>query len=272
MPEGDTVFRAAHQLDAALAGKELSRAELRHPRLATVELAGHGVLGARSAGKHLFIRFTGNLSLHNHLRMDGLWQVGAPSARWQRPAHQARAVLGTTDRLAIGFHLHELAMVRTDHEHRLLAGLGPDLLDPHWTDQWTDEIVGRLRAMPTAELSTALLDQRVMAGVGNLYATEVCFLLGRTPWTLLSELDDQQLARAVDLSRQLLSANAWRAEQSTTGELRRGRRTWVYERSRTGCFSCGGRVHRAKHGAERVSRVAFYCPRCQTGPVRDGQH
>ncbi|MQA07175.1 MAG: DNA glycosylase [Pseudonocardiaceae bacterium] len=266
MPEGDVVFRTAHRLEDALSGKPLVRAELRHPSLSTVELVDRTVCGVRSVGKHLFIRFSGELSLHNHLRMDGLWQIIPQGKRWRRPAHQARVILGTADRLAVGFHLHELRLLDTKNEHRMVEGLGPDLLDPQWTDTHTETAVRAILADPEREISAALLDQRVMAGVGNLYSTEVCFLLGRTPWTPIGELSGVEVRESVELCRKLLFANAWRVEQSTTGQLEKGREHWVYGRGRQGCFRCGGPVRRAKHGSGSQPREAYFCPRCQTGP------
>lgn len=276
MPEGDTVFLAARRLHGALSGHPLRRAELRHPRLSTVELEGCTVDGVHSVGKHLFVRFSGELSLHHHLRMDGVWQILRPGGRWRYPAHQARAVLTTVDTTAVGFRLHDMRLVRTPEEHRLVAHLGPDLLDPQWTDEHTERAARALLSDPDRELSAALLDQRVMAGVGNLYATEVCFLLGRTPWTPVSELDSDHAREIVLLCRKLLHANALRDEQSTTGELAHGRQHWVYDRVRHGCFRCGGPVRRAGHGTGgrqpgtgEQPRVGYYCPGCQSGPVPD---
>ena len=133
MPEGDTVHLAAKRLHAALAGRALVRGELRHPRLVEHDLAGRTVLEVRSVGKHLFTRFDDGRSLHSHFRMDGAWHLYRPGMRWQRPAHQARAVLETVDRVAVGFALHDLELLPTVEEARLVGHLGPDLLDPAGT-------------------------------------------------------------------------------------------------------------------------------------------
>ncbi|MFC4001102.1 DNA-formamidopyrimidine glycosylase family protein [Prauserella oleivorans] len=264
MPEGDTVFLTGRTVDKALAGHTLTRTDFRHPALATVDLAGRDVLGVRTVGKHLFFRFSGALSLHSHLKMDGAWRVFRPGARWNMPAHHARAVLASAEAEVVGFRVHDLALVRTGEEHRLVGHLGPDLLDPEWTDEHAGRAARALAADPDRELGLALLDQRVLAGVGNLYKVEICFLLGVTPWTPVRDTD---AARAVELARTLLSANAWRWEQSTTGDLTRGRRTWVYERTRQGCFRCGGRVRVATQGTGTEGRPTWYCPRCQRGPA-----
>ncbi|TVT28476.1 DNA glycosylase [Amycolatopsis rhizosphaerae] len=264
MPEGDTVFLAGRRLAGALAGRTLSRTDFRHPALATADLAGHTVLTVVTVGKHLFTRFSGELSLHSHLKMDGAWEIYRAGARWRHPAHQARVILDAGEVQAVGFRLHDLALVPTAEESRFTGHLGPDLLDPQWTDEHARRAAAALAAEPDRELGPALLDQRIMAGVGNLYKIEICFLLGVTPWTPVSAVDPAQV---VLLARKLLLANAWRHEQSTTGELARGRRNWVYERSRTGCFRCGGPVRVGTQGDDVRRRPTWYCPRCQRGPA-----
>lgn len=267
MPEGDTVFRTGRLVEDALAGRTLTRGEFRHPRLATVDLSGREVLGVGTVGKHLFFRFSGALSLHSHLKMDGSWRVLRPGRRWPMPGHHARAVLGHADGQVVGFRVHDLDLLPTGAESRHVGHLGPDLLDPEWTDEHAATAGAALAAKPGRELGLALLDQRVMAGVGNLYKTEICFLLGVTPWTAVSEVDADH---AVLLARKLLSANAWRPEQSTTGELAGGRRNWVYERTRHGCFRCGGPVRVATQGEGVHGRPTWFCPTCQHGPVPAG--
>ncbi|KAA2258632.1 Fpg/Nei family DNA glycosylase [Solihabitans fulvus] len=263
MPEGDTVFLAGRRLDEALAGQVLLCGELRHPELSTVDLSGRTVLGVRTVGKHLFTRFSGELSLHSHFRMDGSWHLYRPGDRWQRPAHQARAVLATRERVAVGFLLHDLALLPTAEESGLVGHLGPDLLDQEWGEELLVEAVRRLSEAGGRELGLALLDQTVFAGVGNLYKAEVCFLLGVSPWTPAAAVDP---ARTVELCRKLLLRNAWRPEQSTTGELGRGRQHWVYERGGQRCRRCGTTVHRAIQGTGTRERPTWFCPKCQPGP------
>ncbi|SFK85474.1 endonuclease-8 [Amycolatopsis sacchari] len=264
MPEGDTVFLAGKKLDRALAGRTLVRTDFRHPALATADLAGREVLGVRTVGKHLFTRFSGELSLHSHLKMDGSWELYRPDGRWRHPAHHVRVILAAEEVQAVGFRLHDLELLPTGEESRLVGHLGPDLLDPQWTDEHTGRAVAALTAQPDRELGPALLDQRIMAGVGNLYKCEICFLLGVTPWVPVSEVDAH---KTVGLARKLLLANAWRHEQSTTGDTTRGRRNWVYERSRQGCFRCGGRLRVGTQGHDVQRRPTWYCPRCQRGPA-----
>jgi endonuclease VIII len=263
VPEGDTVYLAAKRMAAALCGKRLTQGELRHPRLAEHDLSGLTVLGVHSVGKHLFTRFDDGHSLHTHFRMDGSWQLYRPGQRWRRPHHQARAILSTLERVAVGFCLHDMALVRIEDEQRLVGHLGPDLLSPHWTDDTAATAVQRLRAQPDLELGLALLEQRIMAGIGNVYKTEMCFLLGISPWAPVRDVDPSVV---VALGRRLLLANAERPERSTTGDLARGRRHWVYERGGQPCRRCGHRVIRAVQRDEVYARHTYYCPCCQLGP------
>lgn len=266
MPEGDTVYRTARRLTEVLGGRTLTHGEIRHPRLSTVDLAGRVVRSVRPVGKHLFVRFDSDVSLHNHLRMDGGWHVYAPDERWRRPGHQARVVLRTAERSVIGFHLHDLALVRTADERRLVEHLGPDLLAEDWDDRHAAEAAERLAADPDRQLGVALLDQRVMAGVGNVYKSEACFLLGVSPWTPVGEVD---AAEAVRLCRDLLLRNATSVVRNTTGLTRRGEELWVYGRTRSGCPRCGGRVRTGNQGDaldRYADRITYYCPHCQQGP------
>jgi endonuclease-8 len=230
----------------------------------TNDLAGRTVLAVRSVGKHLLIRLDDGRSLHSHLRMDGSWHLYRPGDRWQRAAHHARAVLATDQRIAVGFRLHDLELLPTDDEDRLVGHLGPDLLDPDWSDAHLAEALRRLTADGSVPVGLALLDQRLMAGVGNLYRSEVCFLLRTSPWTPVEQLAEPD--RAVTLSRTLLLRNAGRPEQSTTGELGRGRQHWVYMRAGQPCRRCGTRVEVAEQGDGLYARTAYFCPRCQPGP------
>jgi endonuclease-8 len=255
MPEGDTVYATAHRLTEALGGVTLVRGELRHPRLSTVDLAGRVFDRAVPVGKHLFLRFDGDLSLHCHLGMDGSWRLYA-----RRPplSHRVRALLVTRQQFAVGTSLLEMALVATADEKKLVAHLGPDLLDPNWSDDSLAEAVRRLTADPERELGQALLDQTVMAGVGNVYKSEMCFLLGVSPFSPVSAVDPDVTVR---LARKLLRHNALRPNRNTTGNPRRD--LWVYGQHRAGCPRCRGQLLVRKQD----TRVTYFCPRCQPGPT-----
>lgn len=265
------VWRTAQRLREALAGQPLIRCELRWPSLSTADLSGWTVADVVSAGKHLLVRCTPPaavadlpLTLHSHLRMDGSWQVHRTGQPWNppRPRHEVRAVLANRVWTAVGHRLGMLDLVRTAEEGRLVGHLGPDLLGPGWDHA---EAVRRLASDRGRPVGEALLDQRVLAGVGTFYLAEVCFLRGVTPWTPVGEAGD--LGRLVELLRRMMLANRVRGVQSTTGDLRRGREQWVHARSGMPCRRCGTTVRVAPIGAAPVDRVAFYCPSCQKGPT-----
>jgi endonuclease-8 len=264
VPEGDVVRRTAQRLHAALAGRTLTASDLRWPSLATVDLVGRDVLEVVSAGKHLLTRLGGDLTLHSHLRMDGSWHVHRTGEPWGRPraAHKIRAILATADWTAVGHDLGTLDLVATDHEDTLVGHLGPDVLGPGWDPA---EAVRRLRTEPDRPVGEALLDQRVLAGVGTFFMSEVLFLRGVSPWTRVAAAGD--LDALVALTHRLLRANAERAIQSTTGDLRPGRQQYVHARSGRPCRRCGGLVRVAPIGIAPRERPAFYCPRCQPGPA-----
>lgn len=263
MPEGDTVWNTARVLDRALAGGVIRSSDFRVPQLATADLSGWTVQNCRSRGKHLLLRLTGDgkpLTLHSHLRMDGTWRVhaiGEPARG--RPAHLIRVILRTLTTVATGYHLHDVALVPTDAEDSLVGHLGPDLLgSPDEAGGWDpDEAVRRLRAQPEREIAEALLDQRNLAGIGNLYKAEILFLRGINPFSLVSTV--QNLPSVVDLAHRLLLANRGRWTQATTGSLRRGQETYAYGRDGAPCRRCGTGIKRQVQG----ERITFWCPLCQ---------
>lgn len=263
MPEGDTVYLTARRLHAALAGHPLVSADLRHPELSTVDLTGIVVDAVASVGKHLFVRFADGRSLHNHLKMDGSWHLYRDGQRWQRPGHQARVLLGVAGRLAVGFRLHDLALVAIADEVRFTGHLGPDLLAPEWTA--TAEVLRRMRARTDDGLAAALLDQRVVAGIGNVYATELCFLARRNPHTPVSQVDDDTLAAVIDTARKLLWRNKDRPARNITGNPARGHEHWVYSRAGRPCRRCGSTIEPTTVGDGVYARPGWFCPSCQPG-------
>ena len=176
MPEGDTVWHTAAKLREALAGKTLTRCDVRVPRYATVDLTGQRVDEVVSRGKHLFIR-VGQASIHSHLKMDGSWRVD-PTSRPSRAGHRIRIILEAGDVQAAGIDLGVLEILDRDHDEDTVAHLGPDLLGDDWDPQTA---AANLVADPDRPLADALLDQRVMAGVGNVYCNELCFVFGHLP-------------------------------------------------------------------------------------------
>jgi endonuclease VIII len=274
MPEGDTIWRVARELDQALAGGALTGTDFRTPRLAATDLTGWSVAEVASRGKHLLVRLREpatdpgrppdtprRLTLHSHLRMDGLWRVYSPTERWTaRPTHLIRVVLRTAGAVAVGYHLHDVTLARTADEHRLVGHLGPDLLGPDWD---APEAIRRLRERPTADIGDALLDQHNLAGMGNVYRAEVLFLSGLSPWLPVGDVPD--LPAVVELAHRLLSANRDRSIRTTTGMLRNGETSYVYGRRGRPCRRCGTPI-RSIEGDRLADRVTYWCPRCQPAP------
>ncbi|MGO4692238.1 DNA-formamidopyrimidine glycosylase family protein [Glaciibacter sp. 2TAF33] len=258
MPEGDTVYLAARNLDAALHGAVLTRCDIRVPEFATVDLTGETVREVASRGKHLVMR-VGEFSIHSHLKMEGSWHLYRPGTPWRRPAHQARAILATSEWVAVGFELGLLEVVPLAREAELLAYLGPDLLGPDWD---ADEAVRRLAAHPDVPIVVALADQRNLAGLGNEYVNELCFLRGVLPTRSVGEVPD--LPAVVGLAHRLIYANRNRSERITTGNARRGAQAWVFGRDGQPCRRCGTRIERGSLGRNELElRNTFWCPVCQ---------
>ena len=263
MPEGDTVWRTARHLDQALSGWTLTGSDLRVPAHATVDLSGQPVLKTVARGKHLLTRIgegESAVTLHTHLKMEGSWHLYRPGSRWRRPAHQARAVLSTEAWTAVGFSLGIVELLPRADEDTVVGHLGPDLLGPDWDE---DEAVRRLMADPDRAIGEALLDQRNLAGVGNMYKSELCFVLGLNPWRPVAEVPD--LVKVVRRAKAVLEANKDRVEQSTTGDLRRGRRLWVYRRDKQACLRCRTPIRFAMQGPSETGqeRATYWCPTCQ---------
>lgn len=270
MPEGDSVRLLAQRLDRSLRGRVLASSDLRVPRLATRDLSGRTVLEHATHGKHLLTRFSGGATLHSHLRMDGSWTVTRGGKRLPaRLAPDVRVVLRTTEGPAAwGLLLHDLALVPTAEEGTLVGHLGPDPLRDDWDP---DEAVRRLLARPATPLVSALLDQTNLAGLRNLWVNELAFLVGRSPWTPVGEVDVARLvARAATALRHSVAVPG--AYQVTTGNGRRGESHWVAGRARRPCLRCGTTVQVvAELPNDPANRRTWWCPRCQPGPGPEGR-
>jgi endonuclease-8 len=264
MPEGDTVYLVARTLHRALAGQVLVRSDLRVRALATVDLSGQTVVGVVARGKHLLLRTGAGWTLHTHLGMDGRWRIHPASHRTLGvPAFQVRVLLWTERNRAVGSNLPLVELLQTSQEEGRLAHLGPDLLA---SDFQVDEALRRLRAHPQRQVADALLDQRNLAGIGNLFKSEVLFMTGEDPWTPVQQVRD--LPGMVDLARRLLQASC-RQEglQSTTGRRSPVEKNWVFRRQGQPCRRCGELIRVARQGAlAGQERLTWWCPRCQAGP------
>jgi endonuclease-8 len=254
MAEGDSIRRIAERLGAALAGSAVtarSPGPRRPEGLAPDRLDGAEMVAAESRGKHLLLRFSGDLVLHSHLGMRGSWHLYGAGERWRRPAHRAWIALANGPTEAVNFDGSSLRLVRASQLERdpRLARLGPDILDPGIP---AERLAASLRtAGAEVELGEALLDQSVIAGVGNIFKSEGCFAAAVDPWRRLGDLGDEELLAVAERTRELMEA-----------AVRTGRQPQrVYRRAGRPCPRCGGTIRSRAQGDD--ARVTYWCGGCQ---------
>jgi endonuclease-8 len=265
LPEGDTIQLTASRLHRALAGRTLTSTDFRVPRFANADLAGQRVREVVARGKHLLLRTDGGVTLHSHLKMEGAWHLYQPGERWRGPAFQVRVVLVTEPWTGVGYRLGICELVATDREREVVGHLGPDVLGPDWS---LKEAARRLRVDPERPIGVALLDQRAVAGAGNVWKSEICFLRGVSPWTPVGQVED--LEGMLELLKRMMEVNRSIGQQVTTGDTRRGRTHWVAERTGEPCRRCGTPIRRAAQATSGWDRVTYWCPTCQSGPAPRG--
>ncbi len=273
MPEGDTIFRTARTLHRALSGKLVERFASRYAQLSRIDddapLRGRRVLSVEARGKHCLMHFSGDLALRTHLRMNGSWHVYRPGEPWQRAASRMRIVVEVPDFVAVAFDVPVAEFETAASLARgPVAALGPDLLATNFD---AEEALRRLRSIAARPIGEALLDQRALAGIGNVFKSEILFLAGVHPETRVGQLSADVLAESLAIARRLLLANVHDtagAEIVTYGGLRRttGRadpsaRLWVYGRTGAPCRRCGTPLRCFRQGED--ARVTFFCPHCQ---------
>jgi endonuclease VIII len=252
VPEGDSVWRAAKRLRPALEGKQLTGCDVRVPRFATVDLSGRTVDEIVTRGKHLLMR-VGDATIHTHLKMEGEWHIYPPGARWRRPAYRARIVLSTKDAVVVGFSLGITEILARSEEDRVIGHLGPDLLGADWDP---DEAVARLRSDPLRPVGLALLDQRNLAGIGNIFRSEACFMARVDPRTAVGDVAD--LHALIEHARILLT-------QSIQTQRHR---SYVYGRARMPCPRCRTTIRKLDQSdSPSAERYVFICPKCQPAPT-----
>ena len=277
MPEGDTIFRAARTLDRALAGLAVTAFDTHLAQLAVVDrrapVTGRTVAGAAARGKHLLIEFSGDLFLRSHMRMHGSWHLYRPGERWRARRIDARIVITTVEWLAIAFNVSDAEFIsRVELErHARVTALGPDLLSDAFD---RDEARTRLRQTPTRHVAEAILRQQSVAGLGNVYKSEVLFLCGVDPYSPVAAVDDATLNCLLDRGRALIKLNVEERTiagaaghgRMTTGRLNVRERLWVYGRAGKPCFKCKTPIRSA---TETEGRRTYWCPKCQ-GPGLEG--
>jgi endonuclease-8 len=273
MPEGDTIFRAARTLHGALAGKPVVRFESTFPALTRVHvdtpLTSQSIESVSSSGKHLLMRFSGGLVLRTHMRMNGSWHIYRPHDTWQRPRRDMRIVVATADFVAVGFNIPvaEFIRARALPRHEELRRLGPDLLSERFDEE---EALRRIQARPAEPIADVMINQRVMAGIGNVYKSEVLFACRINPFVAVGDLELDALRCLITTARRLLLANVhaslapmttYAGYRRTTGRDNPNERLWVYGRAGHPCRRCGTAVKIDKRGAD--ARLTYWCSKCQ---------
>ena len=272
MPEGDTIFRAARALNQALAGRTVTRFESVFPRLTRVDvdrpLRGRTIERVASRGKHLLIWFSGGLVLRTHMRMNGSWHIYRPGERWRRGRHDMRIVIATDAYEAVAFTVPIAEFVASTDLEREMAGVGPDPLDERFD---AADAVARLRARGDMDVADALLDQSAIAGIGNVYKSEILFAGGVHPFARVDELSAATLDRLVAIAVKFMRANVvdgtsaaivtYTGFRRTTGRADPSARLWVYGRGGKPCRRCGTPIASAKQGPH--ARSTYWCENCQ---------
>ena len=262
MPEGDTILRAARTLHRVLAGRRVIAG--RAPALpgGGEGLAGRTVARVEARGKNLLVHFEDGAALRTHMRMTGSWHVYRPGERWRKPGSQARVVLETDAWVAVCFSapVVELLGPGETERHEALSSLGPDILGETFD---FEEAVRRLRALGDTPLGEALLAQRAVAGIGNIYKSETLFLTRSDPFAAVARIDERTLARILARARELMRASLGPSPRSTRPTLSRdsAERTWVYRREGRPCRQCGTSIRMRRQGIDR--RSTYFCPSCQ---------
>lgn len=300
MPEGDTIFRAARTLNRALAGRAVVRFESVFPALTRVHedspITGRTIESVTAAGKHVLMRFAGGLVLRTHMRMNGSWHIYRPGEKWLRPRRDMRVVVATDAFEAVGFNVPVAEFLSSagappQTPARSLAGtptpraapshavpslerqldlrlMGPDLLGESFD---ADEAIRRFRERPAMAIADALLNQRVVAGAGNVYKSEVLFLCRVDPFLRVDRVTDEQLGAILETARKHLKANVidptsaivtYRGYRRTTGRADPSERLYVYGRARKPCRKCGTPIEVRAQGPH--ARLTYWCPACQS--------
>jgi endonuclease VIII len=278
VPEGDTIFRAARTLHRALAGRGVTKFQSVLPRLSRVDvdsgIVGRTIEKVEADGKWMLMHFSGDLILLTHLLMSGSWHIYRPGERWQRRPVDMKVLIETAMFVAVGFNV-PIAEFHTAPSLARRPGfnkLGPSLLAEEFDQA---DAAMRLRSQPEAEIGVALMTQRLLAGIGNVYKSEVCFACGVNPFRLVSTLRKDEIECLVSTARKLLLVNVtegsgdhivtYAGMRQTTGRSDPDANLWVYRRRGEPCRRCGGAVESRKQGMD--ARTTFWCPTCQPAQI-----
>lgn len=260
MPEGDTIFRLARVLDRALAGKRVLGVSSPLASISSAGLEGHQVERVESRGKNLLTFFDDRRVLYTHMKMDGTWRVLRPGA--VPSPSSLRVALVVEDAVVACFDAPTVELLRERDlpRHPVLGAMGPDLASPDFDP---DEAFRRLRERGEVAIGEALMDQGALAGIGNVFKSEILFSCATSPFARVDELDDARLAKLIETSRRLIRRNLGRGRR-TTRFAADGPKAWVYGRSGEPCTRCGEKIAMRRQGP--TARSTYYCPSCQCVP------
>jgi endonuclease-8 len=266
MPEGDTIFRAARTLHRALSGQVVRQFETQLPQLARVDhdapLAGRVVERVDAAGKWMRMYFSGDLILLTHMLMSGSWHIYRPGERWQRGRVQMRVAVHTQDFVAVAFQapIAEFHTAASLARHRSVQGLGPDILAEEFDEAVA---IAQLQSRPDLEAGVALLLQSLVAGLGNVFKSEVCFASRVHPFRTVGTLSVAESTLLMRNARKFMKIATDTGVRRTTGRANPAERLWVYQRQGEPCRVCGSAIAGKKQGLD--ARITFWCPNCQRG-------
>lgn len=264
MPEGDTIWRTAQTLRAVLAGRTVTRFESPLPEVMSLAqrlgLEGQSVAAVEPRGKHLEVRFSSGAMLHTHQGMHGSWHTYRAGSSWRKSRRLARVLIETAEAVAVCFGAPVVELLPPGRIHPALARLGPDILAPDFD---AAEALRRLRERQDLAIGVALLDQTALAGIGNVYKSEVLFLSGVDPGTPVRSLPDDALLELVWSARRQMLRNLTTVGRRTRSDVAPSR-LWVYGRAGKPCFRCGTTIRRTVQGEQ--ARSTYLCPLCQPGP------
>jgi endonuclease-8 len=280
VPEGDTIFRTARALGRALTAKPITGFRSTYPLLTRFDddtpLKGQTVEHVESRGKWLLIHFSGGGTLATHMLMSGSWHIYRPGERWQQPRANMRIVLENSEYVAVGFRVPVAKMLKPQELARALRipAASIDVLSGKFE---TAEVSRRLLAHGDEEIGDVLLHQEAIAGVGNVFKSEICFVTAINPFRKVAALSREQIEALIDAAQKLVKANVLEdsgdtivtyggRKRRTTHESDPGASLWVYGRDGEPCRQCGERIRRRIQGPD--ARVTFWCSRCQ--PMPDG--
>jgi len=260
MPEGDTIHRAARTLQRALADQVIEKASSPLPEIDAQSLVGHRLTRVEALGKNLLMHFDDGRVLRSHMRMSGSWHIYRSDEPWQRPQRQARIVLATSKYQAVLFNAPVLELLTAYKLERqpMITNLGPDIIGDVFD---INEALTHMRADAARPLGDAVLDQRLVAGIGNVYKSEVLFLEHLDPFAGVGAFTDDELLKMLKTARDVMFRNLEHHKMRTTRRALGGPRLWVYRRANEPCLRCETRIAMRRQG--RLARSTYYCALCQ---------